>query len=128
VDTGARRAFLRAAGHGGAGGCEGAELSPGDRGVDEDDVLGVHQPGGAGAGDGKTQVRDIARRGTADDDGEHPAGPQRTVACCVRCRLVGVHATCRQVTAGQGDRNSGLPGTAGSAWQLAWASPAAAGR
>jgi hypothetical protein len=46
VDTAARRAFARAGGGMLAG--EGAELPAVDCGVDQDDVLGVDEPGSAG--------------------------------------------------------------------------------
>ena len=59
---------------------EGAELPAVERGVEEDDVLGVDEPGGAGARHGVAQVRDLSRCGQAGDDGEDPAGPQRPLA------------------------------------------------
>ena len=60
----------------------GDEAVPVDLGADQDDVLGVDQPGRAGGGDrvpGGVGGR-AARGGGAGDDGEDPAGPQQPLA------------------------------------------------
>src|SRR6266542_2021697 len=63
---------------GAVGGGIGGELGVADGGVHQDDVLGVDQAGGAGAGNRLPgQVGELAVRGggAAGDDREHPAGP-----------------------------------------------------
>ena len=64
---------------GGAGGGIGGELALADDGVDQDDVLGVDQAGGAGAGHRLPgQVGELAVRcdgAACGDDREDPAGP-----------------------------------------------------
>ena len=86
MDAGARRSAARA-GRGGVLAGEGAELLAVERGMEQDDVLGVDEPGRAGAGYGVAQVGDLARCGPDGDDGEDPAGPQRPLACRVQRRL-----------------------------------------
>ncbi len=61
MDAGARRAFARARRGVLAG--EGAQLPAVDCGVNQDDVLGVDEPGGTGGRHGMSQVRDLAPPG-----------------------------------------------------------------
>ena len=117
MDAGARLAFARA-GRGGVLAGEGAELPAVDRGVDEDDVLGVDEPGSAGARHGVAQVRDLSRCGLAGEDGEDPAGPQRTLACRVQHGLARGCAARRQGAGDDGDRERSLAGGAAGAARL----------
>ncbi len=69
----------------GAGSAEGERAGRGDHeaagvdgGVQGDDVLGVDQPGGAGAGDQLAGVAGFLHR--AGEDGEQATGPQYPLA------------------------------------------------
>ena len=100
---------------------KGRQLLSVDRGVEEDDVLGVDEPGGAGARHGVAQVRDLSRCGPAGDDGEDPAGPQRSLARRVQRGLARGCAAGRQGAGEDGDRERGLAGrAAGTARLPAW--------
>jgi len=101
----------------GAGGAGlGGELAVADGGVNQDDVLGVDQAGGAGGGDRVAgQVGELAAGGgVCGDDREDPAGAEHPLAGGVQQPRAGLTAGLRPGAAAgavaAGDSKSGLAG------------------
>ena len=96
----------------------GGEAVAVDSGADQDDALGVDQPGGAGGGDdapGGAGERAAGGRG-AGDDRQHPAGAQHPLAGGENRPGIFRGLAARLLAAAAGDGQAGGPG-GGVAWR-----------